>query len=160
PEWNSHIFNYGRHEVRAFLTSSAMFWLDNYHIDGLRVDGVASMLYLDYGRTAGEWVPNEYGGRENLAALEFLRALNIAVYRDYPDTQTIAEESPAWPGVTRPAHLGGIGFGLKWNMGWMHDTLQYMARDPVHRRFHHHELTFSMLYAFSENFVLPLSHDE
>ena len=160
PEWKSHIFNYGRHEVRAFLLSSALFWLDRYHVDGLRVDGVASMLYLDYARPAGEWVPNEHGGRENLAAVKFLQDLNRAVYRDFPDVQTFAEESTAWPGVSRPVDAGGLGFGLKWNMGWMHDTLAYAATDPLFRRYHHHQLTFSLWYAFNENFVLPLSHDE
>jgi 1,4-alpha-glucan branching enzyme len=160
PEWNSYIFNYGRHEVRAFLISNALFWLDKYHLDGLRVDAVASMLYLDYGRKDGEWVPNQYGGRENLDAIRFLRDLNEAVYRDYPDTQTIAEESTAWPMVSRPVYLGGLGFGLKWNMGWMHDTLKYMSEDPIHRKYHHDRLTFSIWYAFAENFVLPLSHDE
>ncbi len=160
PEWKSHIFNYGRHEVRAFLISSALFWLDRYHIDGLRVDGVASMLYLDYARAAGEWIPNEYGGRENLAAVKFLRDLNQAAYRDFPDVQTFAEESTAWPAVSRPVYVGGLGFGLKWNMGWMHDTLAYAATDPLFRRYHHHQLTFSLWYAFNENFVLPLSHDE
>ncbi len=160
PEWKSLIFNYGRHEVRAFLISSALFWLDRYHVDGLRVDGVASMLYLDYARAAGEWIPNEYGGRENLAAVKFLQDLNQAVYRDFPDTQTFAEESTAWPAVSRPVYVGGLGFGLKWNMGWMHDTLAYAATDPLFRRYHHHQLTFSLWYAFTENFVLPLSHDE
>jgi 1,4-alpha-glucan branching enzyme len=160
PEWNSCIFNYGRHEVRAFLMSSALFWIDRYHADGLRVDGVASMLYLDYARKEGEWIPNEHGGRENLAAMQFLRRLNEAVYRDHPDTQTIAEESTAWPMVSRPTSMGGLGFGYKWNMGWMHDTLKYMSHDPVHRKYHHDALTFSMVYAFNENFVLPLSHDE
>ena len=160
PEWNSYIFNYGRNEVRAFLLSSALFWLDRYHIDGLRVDAVASMLYLDYARKQGEWVPNVHGGRENLGAIQFLRLLNEAVYRDYPDVQVIAEESTAWPMVSRPVYLGGLGFGLKWNMGWMHDTLAYMAQDPVHRKYHHDRLTFSIWYAFYENFVLPLSHDE
>ena len=160
PEWKSSIFNYGRHEVRAFLLSSALFWLDRYHIDALRVDAVASMLYLDYGRKHGEWVPNVHGGKENLDAIEFLKQLNIAVGREYPDTQTIAEESTAWPQVSRPVFAGGLGFGMKWNMGWMHDTLGYMAHDPVHRRYHHGELTFSLWYAFTENFTLPLSHDE
>jgi 1,4-alpha-glucan branching enzyme len=160
PEWNSSIFNYGRHEVRSLLISSALFWLDRYHIDGLRVDAVASMLYLDYARSAGEWIPNEYGGNENIQAIHFLRDLNEAVYRDYPDTQTIAEESTAWPMVSRPTYLGGLGFGMKWNMGWMHDTLNYFALDPVYRKYHHDQLTFSIWYAFHENFVLPFSHDE
>jgi len=160
PDWNSAIFNYGRHEVRSFLLSSAMFWLDLYHVDGLRVDAVASMLYLNYSRREGQWVPNEYGGKENLEAISFLRQFNHDVYQSYPDVQTIAEESTAWPMVSRPTYVGGLGFGLKWDMGWMHDTLAYFARDPVHRRHHHHELTFRMHYAFTENFVLPLSHDE
>jgi 1,4-alpha-glucan branching enzyme len=160
PEWNSSIFNYGRHEVRAFLLSSARFWLDRYHFDGLRVDAVASMLYLDYARGPGEWIPNRHGGRENLEAIDFLRLLNESLYRDFPDVQTIAEESTAWPQVSRPTSGGGLGFGMKWNMGWMHDTLSYMQEDPVHRRHHHDRLTFSLVYAFNENFVLPLSHDE
>jgi 1,4-alpha-glucan branching enzyme len=160
PEWKSYIFNYGRHEVRNFLTSSALFWLDKYHADGIRVDAVASMLYLDYARGQGEWIPNEYGGRENIEAVHFLRKLNEAVYENYPDVQTMAEESTAWPMVSRPSYLGGLGFGMKWNMGWMHDTLKYFSKDPVLRKYHHDQLTFSILYAFSENFVLPLSHDE
>jgi 1,4-alpha-glucan branching enzyme len=160
PEWSSYIFNYGRHEVRSFLMSSALFWLDRYHLDGLRVDAVASMLYLDYARREGEWVPNIYGGKENLDAISFLRSLNEAVYRDHPDVQTIAEESTAWPAVSRPVHTGGLGFGMKWNMGWMHDTLAYNQNDPVFRKYHHGLLTFSLWYAFTENFVLPLSHDE
>jgi 1,4-alpha-glucan branching enzyme len=160
PDWNSYIFNYGRNEVRSFLISSAMFWLDKYHADGLRVDAVASMLYLDYSRKEGEWIPNVHGGRENLEAIGFLRQLNETVYKSYAGVQTIAEESTAWPMVSRPLYVGGLGFGFKWDMGWMHDTLRYMALDPVHRKYHHNELTFRMLYAFSENFVLPLSHDE
>jgi 1,4-alpha-glucan branching enzyme len=160
PDWNSFIFNYGRHEVRSFLLSSALFWLDRYHVDGLRVDAVASMLYLDYSRRAGEWVPNQYGRNENLEAIGFLRRFNEEVYKNYPDVQTIAEESTAWPMVSRPTYLGGLGFGLKWDMGWMHDTLQYFSRDPIHRHYHHHEATFRMIYAFTENYVLPLSHDE
>ncbi len=159
-DWDSYIFNYGRHEVRSFLLSSAMFWLENYHVDGLRVDAVASMLYLDYSRKEGEWIPNAFGGRENIEAVEFLRRLNSEVYSAYPDTQTIAEESTAWPGVSRPTYVGGLGFGLKWDMGWMNDTLQYMALDPVHRKYHQNKLTFRMIYAFHENFVLSLSHDE
>ena len=160
PEWSSSIFNYGRAEVRNFLGSSALFWLDRYHADALRVDAVASMLYLDYGRRTGEWIPNRHGGHENLQAVEFLKALNEAVYRDYPETQTIAEESTAWPMVSRPTYLGGLGFGLKWNMGWMHDTLKYFQTDPVHRKYRHSALTFSIWYAWTENFLMPLSHDE
>ena len=160
PEWKSAIFNYGRHEVRAFLTSSAHFWLEKYHLDGLRVDAVASMLYLDYGRKHGEWIPNAHGGKENLDAIEFLKQLNVAVGRDFPDTRPIAEESTSWPRVSRPVLAGGLGFSMKWNMGWMHDTLDYFQRDPIHRHYHHDALTFSLWYAFTENFVLPLSHDE
>jgi 1,4-alpha-glucan branching enzyme len=160
PEWNSSIFNYDRHEVRSFLISNAIFWLSRYHADGLRVDAVASILYLDYARQPGEWVPNEYGGKENIAAIQFLRELNEAVYRDCPNTQTIAEESTSWPMVSRPTYLGGLGFGMKWNMGWMHDALDYFSCDPVFRKYHHDQLTFSIWYAFHENFVLPLSHDE
>ena len=160
PDWNSFIFNYGRAEVRSFLISSALYWLDTYHADGLRVDAVASMLYLDYSRKEGEWIPNVYGGRENLEAISFLRRLNEEVYRVRPDVQTIAEESTSWPLVSRPTYLGGLGFGMKWDMGWMHDTLTYMSKDPIFRKYHHNQLTFRALYAFSENFILPLSHDE
>ncbi len=160
PDWKSYIFNHGRNEVKEFLTSSGLFWLDKYHADGLRVDAVASMLYLDYSRKSGEWIPNEYGGRENIDSMHFIRRFNEAVYEFFPDVQTIAEESTAWPMVSRPAHLGGLGFGLKWNMGWMHDTLLYFEKNPIYRKYHHNELTFSMLYAFTENFVLSLSHDE
>ena len=160
PEWKSYIFNYGRNEVSSFLASSALFWLDRYHVDGLRVDAVASMLYLDYARQPGEWIPNYYGGNENFDAMHFLRALNHTAYREYPDIQIIAEESTAWPMVSRPTDLGGLGFGLKWNMGWMHDTLEYFSRETIYRKYHHNQLTFSLWYAFFENFVLPLSHDE
>ncbi len=160
PDWSSYIFNYGRHEVRSFLISSAIFWLEKYHIDGLRVDAVASMLYLDYSRKDGEWIPNEFGGRENLEAIAFMRQLNHEVYRQFPDVQTIAEESTAWPMVSKPTYLGGLGFGMKWDMGWMHDTLSYMSREAVFRKFHHDQLTFRGLYMYNENFVLPLSHDE
>ncbi len=160
PDWNTYIFNYGRNEVRSFLMASAMFWLEKYHADGLRVDAVASMLYLDYSRKEGEWIPNQYGGRENLEAIDFLRRFNTEIYKEHPDVQTIAEESTAWPAVSRPTYVGGLGFGMKWDMGWMHDTLAYFANDPIHRKFHHNMLTFRMLYGFTENFVLPLSHDE
>jgi 1,4-alpha-glucan branching enzyme len=159
-EWGSHIFNFGRHEVRNFLYANAIYWLEEYHADGLRVDGVASMLYLDYARNEGEWTPNKYGGRENLEAVQFLQEMNATVYRRVPGAVTIAEESTAWPGVTRPTSADGLGFGFKWNMGWMHDSLDYLGRDPVHRSHHHGEMTFSLVYAFAENYVLPLSHDE
>ncbi|MHC1727361.1 MAG: 1,4-alpha-glucan branching protein GlgB [Syntrophobacteraceae bacterium] len=160
PEWKSYIFNHGRYEIRAFLISSALFWLDKYHADGLRVDAVASMLYLDYARQEGEWIPNEHGGKENLDAIYFIRRFNETVYKEYPDVQTIAEESTSWPMVSRPAYVGGLGFGMKWNMGWMHDTLDYFENDPIYRKFHQNQLTFSIWYAFFENFILPLSHDE
>lgn len=160
PDWKSFIFNYGRSEVRSFLISSALFWLETYHADGLRFDAVASMLYLDYSRKEGEWIPNEYGGRENLGAISFLRRLNEEIYSTYPDVQTIAEESTSWPMVSRPTYVGGLGFGMKWDMGWMHDTLVYMSKNPIYRKYHHNQLTFRLLYAFNENFVLPLSHDE
>ena len=159
-DWSTLIYNFGRTEVANFLHANALFWLDRYHVDGLRVDAVASMLYLDYSRKAGEWVPNKYGGRENLEAVDFLRRMNELAYGEHPGVMTVAEESTAWPGVSRPTWAGGLGFGFKWNMGWMHDTLEYMGKDPIHRRWHHHQMTFGLLYAFSENFVLPLSHDE
>jgi len=160
PEWNTLLFNHGRAEVASYLLSNANFWLDEFHFDGLRVDAVASMLYLDYSRKDGEWLPNAHGGRENLEALALLRKINASVYRNHPGAMMIAEESTAWPGVSRPVHQGGLGFGYKWNMGWMNDCLRYMGRDPVHRKYHHNELTFGILYAWAENFVLPLSHDE
>jgi 1,4-alpha-glucan branching enzyme len=160
PEWNTYIFNFGRDEVRAFLMASAHNWLAEYHADGIRVDAVSSMLYLDYGRRAGEWIPNRHGGRENLDAISFLQELNKQTYLQHPGTLMIAEESTAWPGVSRPVYVGGLGFGFKWDMGWMHDTLNYFSLDPIHRRFHHRDLTFGLMYAWSENFVLPLSHDE
>jgi 1,4-alpha-glucan branching enzyme len=160
PDWGTLVFNFGRHEVRNFLISNALFWLREYHVDGIRVDAVASMLYLDYSRRAGEWIPNQFGGREDLEAVAFLKELNEVIYAQEPGIISAAEESTAWPGVSRPTYLGGLGFGFKWNMGWMHDTLAYFQQDPIYRRYHHHELTFSLMYAFSENFVLPLSHDE
>jgi 1,4-alpha-glucan branching enzyme len=160
PDWHTFVFNYGRNEVQNFLTANALFWLDKYHVDGLRVDAVAAMLYLDYGRREGQWIPNRYGGKENIDAIHFLRALNEHVYGAFPDVTMIAEESTSWPQVSRPTYVGGLGFDLKWNMGWMHDTLNYMSLDPVFRNFHHNEITFSLVYAFAENFVLPFSHDE
>ncbi len=160
PDWKSDIFNYDRNEVRAFLISNAIFWLEKYHIDGLRMDAIASMLYLDYSRKQGEWIPNQFGGRENLGAVSFLKEVNRQAYENFPDIQTIAEESTAWPMVSRPPYIGGLGFGMKWDMGWMHDTLAYFEKNPIHRKYHHNKITFRGLYAFTENFVLPLSHDE
>ena len=160
PDWGTLVFNFGRTEVRNFLVANAVYWLDEFHVDGLRVDAVASMLYLDYSRKDGEWVPNQYGGRENLDAISFLQEVNATCYKKVPGITMIAEESTAWPGVSRPVYLGGLGFGFKWNMGWMHDTLSYLSQDPIYRQYHHNEVTFSMIYAFSENFILPLSHDE
>ncbi|HEX4978178.1 MAG TPA: 1,4-alpha-glucan branching protein GlgB [Nocardioides sp.] len=160
PDWGTYVFNFGRQEVRNFLVANALYWLEEFHVDGLRVDAVASMLYLDYSREDGEWTPNVHGGRENLEAVQFLQEMNATVYKRVPGAMTVAEESTSWPGVTRPTHLGGLGFGFKWNMGWMHDSLGYVQNDPVHRQYHHGQMTFSMVYAYSENYVLPISHDE
>ena len=160
PDWGTLVFNYGRHEVRNFLLANALYWIEEFHLDGLRVDAVASMLYLDYSRREGEWVTNRFGGRENLEAIDFIKEVNAVLYRHHPRVMLVAEESTSWPAVSRPTYLGGLGFGFKWNMGWMNDTLVYFSKEPVHRRYHHHELTFALLYAFTENFILPLSHDE
>jgi 1,4-alpha-glucan branching enzyme len=160
PDWDTHVYDFGREYVQDFLVSSALCWLEDYHVDGIRVDAVASMLYLDYSRGPGEWVPNQFGGNENLEAIQFLRRLNETVYRECPKAMTIAEESTAWPKVSRPTYEGGLGFGFKWNMGWMHDTLHYMSLDPIYRKHHHNDITFGLIYAYNENFLLPLSHDE
>src|SRR5881398_2596469 len=160
PDWGTYVFNFGRREVRNFLVANACYWLEEFHVDGLRVDAVASMLYLDYSRKDGEWLPNQFGGRENLDAVSLIQETTATCYRRHPGTTIIAEESTAWPGVTQPTYAGGLGFGFKWNMGWMHDSLRYMSKEPIHRRHHHHDMTFGMVYAFSENFILPLSHDE
>jgi 1,4-alpha-glucan branching enzyme len=160
PDWGTYVFDFGRPEVRNFLVANAVYWCEEFHIDGLRVDAVASMLYLDYSREEGQWSPNAYGGRENLDAVQFIQEMNATVYKRVPGAFTVAEESTAWPGVTRATHLGGLGFGLKWNMGWMHDSLGYLAREPIHRQWHHNELTFALVYAWSENYLLPISHDE
>jgi 1,4-alpha-glucan branching enzyme len=160
PDWGTYVFDFGRNEVRNFLVANALYWCDQFHADGLRVDAVASMLYLDYSRKDGQWAPNQFGGRENLDALSFLQEMNATVYKHHPGVMTVAEESTAWPGVTRPTYLHGLGFGFKWNMGWMNDTLQYVSKEPVHRQWHHHQMTFSLVYAWSENYILPISHDE